>query len=88
MPAHLHTVTFPFRVQVKLGFITGATEITGAGAPGATEVTGAGATDSTEVIGAGATRATEVTGAGATIGAGGTGPIRAAVERVRSNVTV
>src|SRR5215813_10720920 len=29
---HLHVVTFPFRVQVKLGLSTGATGVTGAGA--------------------------------------------------------
>ena len=77
MPVHLQIVTFPIRVQVKLGFSAGATVVTGAGATGSAEVTGAGATG-----------ATGVTGAGATIGAGGIGPIRAAAVRATSNRTV
>ena len=77
MPVHLQIVTFPIRVQVKLGFSAGATVVTGAGATGSAEVTGAGATG-----------ATGVTGAGATIGAGGIGPIRAAAVRATSSLTV
>jgi hypothetical protein len=76
MPAHLHIVTFPIRVQVKLGFTAGAAGVTGAGATGATVVTGAGATG-----------ATEFTGAGATFGAGRIVSVRVAVARVRSNLT-
>ena len=69
MPAHLHIVTFPIRVQVKLGFTAGAAVVTGAGATGATVVTGAGATG-----------ATEFAGAGATFGAGRIASVRVAGE--------
>ena len=62
MPVYLQIVTFPIRVQVKLGpgatAVTGATDsaaVTGAGATGATAVTGA--TGSAEVTGVGATGA-------------------------------
>ena len=88
MPVHLQIVTFPVRVQVKLGFSAGATVVTGAGATGSAEVTGAGATGSTQVTGAGATGATGVTSSGATIGAGGIGLIRAAAVGATSNLTV
>src|SRR4029077_16777491 len=97
MPAHLHIVTFPIRVQVKLGFTAGAAVVTGAGATGATVVTGAGGTGAagvpgaggtgaTVVTGAGAPGATEFTGAGATFGAGRIASVRVVVARVRSNL--